>query len=403
MIRRGVLALLFIPVTIPSRAADWPHYRGAKMDGSTTETIAAWPAGGPKELWRAQLGTGCASVTVVGGRVFGAGFRDGREVLHCLDAKTGKTLWSHSWTAKLGDYLFEGGPRATPTVDGGHVYALGADGHLACVEAAGGKPVWEKNIAAEWGAKRMDWGFSGSPTVEGELLLIDAGGKGASTLALDKKSGALVWKAGDDEPGYGSPRVVMLDGRKTVLVFKAGSIVGHALETGAVLWRHEWETAWKINAATPVLAGDLVVISSAYNHGAAALRVKGGKPAQVWFTKKLLAQFNTPVLRDGSLFGIDGEVGKRSALVCLDANTGDERWRTADVKNGSLILAGDKLVVLTETGELILADAFATAYRELGRAKVLGDRCWVQPAMADGVLFCKNNRGELVALSMAGK
>lgn len=402
MLRRLLPVLAFLP-PVALQGADWPHYRGAHMDGSTREEIPAWPAGGPKELWRVQLGTGCASVTVVGGRVFGAGYRDGREALQCLDANSGKLLWSHAWPAKLGDYLFGGGPRATPTVDGGRVYMLGADGHLACVDAATGKPVWEKEIVAEFGAKRMDWGFAGSPTVEGGLLLVDAGGKGSSTLALNKKSGAVVWKAGDDEAGYGSPRVAVVDGRKTVVVLKAEALVGHDLETGVVLWRHPWETSWKANAVTPVLADDLIVISSAYNHGAAAVRVKGGKPGQVWFTKMLKAHFNTPVVRDGSLFAIDGEVAKRSALVCLDVKTGDERWRAKEVKNGSVILAGDKLVLLTETGDLVLAEASAAAYKELGRATVLKDQCWVQPVLVDGVVYCKNNKGELVALKLAGK
>jgi outer membrane protein assembly factor BamB len=119
----------------------------------------------------------------------------------------------------------------------------------------------------------------------------------------------------------------------------------------------------------------------------------------VWFTKDLYAHFNSPVHRDGALFGIDGEVGKKSALVCLDVRTGDEKWRARNVKNGSLILVGDKLLVLTEVGELVLADASAAAFKEVApRKKVLGGRCWVQPVLADGVIYCRNNSGELVAL-----
>jgi outer membrane protein assembly factor BamB len=171
-----------------------------------------------------------------------------------------------------------------------------------------------------------------------------------------------------------------------------------------VLWSFPWETAWKVNAATPLLVGDLLVITSAYNHGVAGVRVKSGKPEQVWFNKKLKAQFNSPVHRDGFVYGIDGEVGKKSALVCLVGSTGDEKWRASEVKNGSLVLTADaKLVVLTETGDLLFAEAKPDAYRELSRKKVLSGRCWVQPVLANGTIFCRNNNGELVALGVAAR
>jgi outer membrane protein assembly factor BamB len=397
------LALLVASTAV---AVDWPHYRGPAQDGSTSETVAPFPGTGPRELWRVQVGTGLSSVTVAGDSVFTAGYDKGREVLHCLNAKTGKTEWTHAWPAKLGDYLFEGGPRATPTVDGKHVYMLGADGHVVCVAAATGKPVWQRDLVKEFGGTRMDWGFSSSPTIDGDKVLLDSGGSGASTIALSRKDGSVIWKAGDDQPGYASVHVAPIDGRKTAVVFKAGTLVGHDAQSGKVLWSFPWETSFKVNAATPLLVGDLLVISSAYNHGAAAVRVKDGKPEQVWFTKKLKAHFNSPVHKDGFLYGIDGEVGRRSALVCLDAKTGDEKWRTSDgkVKNGSLLLIGDgKLLILSEGGDLILAEANSAAYREISRAKVLRDRCWVQPVLANGTIYCRNNVGELVALSATGK
>jgi outer membrane protein assembly factor BamB len=393
------IAALSICLATTAFSADWLHYRGPKMDGSSAESLAPWSAEGPKELWRVQVGTGCASVTVSGNRVFTAGFRDGKEVVQCLDAATGKEVWSHGWTAKLGDYLFEGGPRATPTIDGERVYMVGADGDVVCLEKGTGKPVWTKHLAKDFGGRRMDWGFSASPTIDGDNVLIDCGGTGASTIALDKKTGALVWKGGDDEAGYGSVLVAAVDGKRTAIAMKGGAVVGNDAASGAQLWRFDWETAWKINAATPLVVGDMVVFSSAYNHGAAAIRVKDGVPSRVWFTKDLYAHFNSPVHRDGALFGIDGEVGKKSALVCLDVRTGDEKWRARNVKNGSLILVGDKLLVLTEVGELVLADASAAAFKEVApRKKVLGGRCWVQPVLADGVIYCRNNSGELVAL-----
>ncbi|MEK0449247.1 MAG: hypothetical protein RL088_1515 [Verrucomicrobiota bacterium] len=392
------LAFLLVFAAAAS-AADWPHYRGLKMDGSTVETVAPWSAEGPKELWRVQVGTGCASMTVVGNRLFTAGYRNGQEVVQCLDVATGKEVWSHGWEAKLGDYLFEGGPRATPTIDDGRLFMIGGDGHVACLDAATGKPIWTKHLVKDFGGKRMDWGFCASPTIDGDRVLIDCGGPGASTIALDKKTGATIWKSGDDEAGYGSIVVGMVDGKKTAVGFKAGALTGQAAEDGKPLWRFEWETAWKVNAVTPLIVDDLIVFSSAYNHGAAAVRVTGGEPKRVWFTKDLYAQFNSPVHHKGALYAIDGEVGKKSALVCLDVKTGDEKWRARNVKNGSLILVGEKLLVLSEIGELILADASPAAFKEIApRKKVLTGRCWVQPVLANGVIYCRNNNGELVAL-----
>jgi hypothetical protein len=147
----------------------------------------------------------------------------------------------------------------------------------------------------------------------------------------------------------------------------------------------------------------LLVISTSYGRGAAGVRVAGGKAEQVWYNKKLKAQFNSPVERGGFVYGIDGDVGKRSgsALVCLEAKTGDEKWRATSTKNGSLVLTGDdKLVVLSEGGELIIAEASPAAYRELFRKKIIGGRCWVQPTFANGAIYCRNNAGELVALKV---
>src|SRR5262245_59110255 len=147
--------------------ADWPHYRGPNQDGSTSETIASISKSGLRELWRVELGTGLSSVVAAGGKVYSAGFRNGKEELVCLDTQAGKVQWTQEWRAKLGDYLFEGGPRGTPTLDGDRVYMVGADGDVVCANTANGKIVWRKNLVKDFDGRRMDWGFSGSPTVDG--------------------------------------------------------------------------------------------------------------------------------------------------------------------------------------------------------------------------------------------
>jgi outer membrane protein assembly factor BamB len=280
---------------------------------------------------------------------------------------------------------------------------VGADGHVACVDAAGGRPVWEKELVGDFGGRRMDWGFCGSPTVDGGNVILDSGGRGASTIALNKETGALVWKTGDDEPGYGSAIIAELGGKRTAVLVKAEALVGYDAARGGELWRFDWRTSYKANAASPLVFGNKVLVSSGYNHGAAAVSVSGGSAKQVWYSKSLKAHFNTPAQLGGFVYGFDGDVGRRSALVCIDLSSGEEKWRERDVKSGSVVVADDRLLVMTEAGDLILAAGSPAGYRELGRKKILKPRCWVQPTLANGTLYCRNNDGELVALAVGAK
>ncbi len=387
-------------VTSTTVAADWLHYRGPSHNGASAEKITAFPADGPKELWRVQLGTGLSSVTVAGNRAFTAGYKDGQEIVYCLDVVSGKTVWSHGWKAKLGDNLFEGGPRATPTVSGEHVFMLGNEGQVACLEAASGKLVWEKNLQKDFGGKRPEWGFSGSPTIDGANVLLDSGGAGASTVALNKQTGALAWKSGDDAAGYGPVVLAELGGKRTALVFKAKALVGLDHVNGQELWRQTWETSYDVNAAAPVVFGNNVLISSGYNKGASVIHIASGKASQSWFNKSIRAHFNTPVIVGDFAYGIDGTADPKAPLVCVNLETGETRWKSKAVQGGSLILAGDKLLILTETGDLVLSDPSPVGYKEIARKHVLDGRNWVQPTLANGRVFARNNKGELVALGL---
>ena len=206
------------------------------------------------------------------------------------------------------------------------------------------------------------------------------------------------------EAGYDNAITATLNGAQRVLILKADSLVALDTATGTEAARFDWKTSHKVNAASPLLVGSRVVVSSGYSHGAGAFDFGGGKPSQAWFTKAMHSHFNSPVAHGGFVFGMDGEAGsRRAALVCLDLTSGDEKWRAKEVRNGSLILAGDKLVIVTEAGDLVVAAASGAGYTELARKKVLSGRCWVQPALSGGKVFCKNNSGELVALDLGGK
>ena len=354
----------------------------------------------PEQIWKAIVGTGSSSMTVSGKHVFTMGNMGGKDVVWCLNANSGSVVWKHEYPLDLDKRMFEGGTAATPTVDGSRVYTVSHQGDLFCLDAATGKPVWYKHYQKDFGGQRPQWGFAGSPTVDGNLVLLDVGGKGASTVALDKATGATVWKSGDDKAGYASPVVAVIAGKKTVVMLKAGHLVGLDLKDGKELWRGEWKTSYDVNAATPLVVGDKVFVSSGYGSGCGLFEVTGGGVSERWRNKNIKSHINSPAVFQGHIYGFDGQAGSGAPLTCIDLASGAVKWQEKSVAGGSLVLADGKLICLTEKGELVIGEALMSGFKPLARSQVLGKRCWVQPAYANGRVYCRNNDGDLVALEM---
>jgi len=393
------LALVFAGFS--SSRADWLHYRAPPQNGVSPET--AWnpkPAGAPKILWKAELGKGTSSVTTSGDRAYTMGNVGGQDIVYCLDAKTGKPIWRHEYPMGIDPKLFEGGPRSTPVLDGGHVYALSHQGDLWCLDAATGKKLWYKHYQRDFGGRRPDWGYAGSPLVAGQLLLCDVGGSSSSTVALDKATGNPIWKSGTDKGAYACPVVATLDGKETVLVLKSEALVASALKDGKELWRFPWKTSYDVNAATPLAIGtDRVFISSGYGSGCALLQIRGGKVTELWRNKNLRAHINTPTVFQDHIYGIDGDTGGGN-LVCLALADGNRRWIEKSVKGGALIESAGKLIVFSERGELVICEAAPDAFHPLTRAPILSKRCWAQPTLEKSRLFLRNNEGELACVEL---
>lgn len=384
-------------------AAEWPHYRGPNYNGSTREKGAlVVPQGAPRVLWKTPVGKGTAAITVSSGRAYAMGNAGGKDSVFCLDAMTGRQIWRHQYSLELDANMFEGGPRATPTIDGGLLFTVSHQGDLFALSAKSGQPLWVKHYQQDFDGRRPQWGYAGSPTVEGNLVLLDVGGDRASTVALDKTSGRVVWKSGSDEAGYASVVVATVAGKRTAIVLKAGALVGLDVESGEELWRSDWKTSYDVNAATPVVAGDQILISSGYNAGATLLEITPRGVTERWRNKNLRAHVNSPVVFQGQVFGIDGNTGGGN-LVCLDLASGARRWQDKTLKGGSLILVNGKLIVLTEKGELAVGDASLRGFTPQLRARVLEHRCWVQPAFVAGRLFVKNNEGQIACLDFGAK
>jgi outer membrane protein assembly factor BamB len=396
LILHAALALLLAA----SASADWLEYRGPTQNGIAAEKLTGTLPAAPKVLWKTRVGLGTAAVTVNGDRAFTMGNTDQKnDTVVCLDVRTGKVAWKHEFPLAPDPNMFEGGPRSTPTIDGNVVYTLSHQGDLWALNAGTGKPIWYKHLQKDFGGRRPGWGYAGSPTIEGNLVLIDSGGEGSSTLALNKTTGALVWKSGSDKAGYASVVVADLGGKRTVLVFKSDALVGLDLKDGREQWRTAWKTDYGVNAATPIVIGDSVLITSGYGTGAALLEIGSGGVTQKWRNKSLRSHFNSPVVHQGHVYGIDGNAGGGN-LVCLELATGNVKWTEKSVKGGSLILADSKLICLTEKGELVICEATPGGFKASLRAPVLDKRCWVQPTLSGGRLFVKNNDGDLVCLAL---
>lgn len=375
-------------------AADWPVWRGPSHDGLSTEK--EWKLSGePKVLWEAEVGLGFSSFVVADGRVFTTGHADEKDSVFCLDAKTGKVLWQHEYAADLGDKYYEGGTSATPTIDGDKVYQLSRWGDLFCFEAATGKVVWEKNVQKETDSNIPDWGYAGAPLVQGNLLIINVGKAG---MGVDKATGKIVWKSDTDNAGYSTPYPITRDGKKLAVIGSGDSFVAVEVEKGTPLWSYKWNTRYGVNAADPILSGDQLFISSGYNKGCTLLKLSASQPEKVWESKVLKNQFNSSVLIDGHLYGIDGDQNSRCSLKCVRFSDGKELWAEKSIGFGSLMAADGRLIILTEKGELVIAKASSEKFDELSRAQILSGRCWSAPLLANGQLFARNTPGHVVCL-----
>jgi outer membrane protein assembly factor BamB len=390
------VALLALALTAQ---ADWLHYRGPTQDGVVPGNL---PSGlkEPKQLWKKNVGIGTCSVTVSGERIYTAGNPDRKnDAIVCLDAATGKEIWKKTYPQPLEPNMFEGGPRSTPTIDGDRVYIVAQQGDLWCFDAVTGNPRWKKHLIEDLRGKKPEWGFSGTPLIVDDLIITEAGGNGSSTVAFDKMTGAVKWKAGSYPCGYASPVLATFGGRRTLVTFKARHLVGQDLKNGGEFWRAEWKTDYDINAATPLVFGQSIFVSSGYGSGAGVFDVGASGVTQKWKNKNLRAHVNTPVIHQGHVFGPDGNTGGGN-LVCLDLASGDKKWEEKSVKGGSLIRVGEQLVVLSEKGELVVCEASPGGFKPALRAQVLNKRCWVQPTIDAGRLFVKNNEGDLAAFEL---
>ena len=270
--RHGIALTALLLLSLVVHADDWPHWMGLRSDGTSAEKGLAttWPQTGPKVLWKKAGGDGYSAIAVSGDRAITMVQRDGKELVVALDVGSGKNLWSTPMGPAFKN-ANGSGPRATPWIEGDRVYVQSVSGPVACLDAKNGKVLWQKNLLTEFGAKNIAWGLSASPVIAGDLLLVIPGAKNAGVAALDKRTGAVVWKTGSDKAAYASPVVADVGGQKQAIFFTAAGLLGVTLDKGAELWRIAWPAEFDCNIATPLLLpGNKLFVSSGEGNGCGA-------------------------------------------------------------------------------------------------------------------------------------
>ena len=398
---RIALGLLML-VPLCASADDWPRWRGPEGNGISKETgwSTAWPKDGPKQLWKAAVGTGFSAVTVANGRVFTLGNTNETDTVFCFEEGSGKELWKYSYPCALDPKYYEGGPGSSATCEKDRVYTFSKRGHLFCFDAARGKVIWQTNLLDGLGVKKPEWGFAGSPVVEGNLLLLNVGEAGT---AVDKNTGRVIWTSGKDMAGYATPVLYNSGSERLALIFSSGALVGVSAKKGKEHFRFPWVERWHINAVDPILSGNRVFIST-FGKGCALLEMRGGStPNVVWENENMGNHFNSCVLVNGYIYGVNGNTDKAEKdFRCLALADGSVKWSYSGLGLGSVTVAENKLIILSDRGELMVAEASAETLKPIARAQVLGGKCWTVPVLANGRIYCRNAQGTLVCLDVRG-
>ena len=398
------LALL-ATLALPAFSQDWPADLGDGT-GIIKATIRTnWKEQAPKVLWRKTIGKGCTSWAIVNDRAIVAGNTDDKDTVWCFDAKSGKILWKHTYDEKLTPKLYAGGPNSTPTIDGDRVYTLSKTGKLFCLDFQSGKVKWQKHLKEDFGGKAPDWGYSACPWVDGDhLMVLPCSKKNGALYVLDKMTGKTVWNTENvARSGYTPPVLIEHKGTRAALVFHGRRAICYDIEKdkGKILFEHGWRTSYDVNASNPQYLDGKIFVASGYGMGYAVVDVSGAKPKVLHKDEDTRMIFQNSLLVDGDILGVFGDKKIDAELIRMDLVSGKIRWKKSmPGTRGSSLLIGKHLVILAETGDLIVGKPTKTGWTELGRTKPLDKLCWSYLAYSNGRLFARNNDGQAVVLDV---
>jgi outer membrane protein assembly factor BamB len=419
------------PLSPTAKSGDWPWFLGPSHDMRSTETnlLTAWPKEGPPLVWEMKRGTGYASPSILGDHLVYLHRNDDEEIVECLKADSGERFWRFAYPTTYQDtYGYNNGPRASPVIDGEHVYTYGAQGKLHCLELATGRVIWKRDVNGEFGVPQDFFGTATTPLLEGNLLIVQVGApKGPSVVAFDKETGQLKWAADANGwgPSYASPVPATIQGQRRVFVFAggksrppSGGLICLDPKNGKVDFTFPWrsKTVESVNASCPVVDGNNVFISATYQTGGAMLAIQPDFTfKELWRSDDFGVHFMTPILKDGYLYGFDGRHDINSALVCFEAKTGKEMWRetprwkekvmqkgqereieVGDFR-GSLLEADGHFFCLGEAGHLQCWDLTPQGMKEISRAWLFAAmETWTPLVLSRGLLYVVQNHKDQI-------
>ncbi len=396
---RHSLVALAIAWSLNASAADWPEWRGPGRNDHSTDTglLKSWPAEGPKRLWvNENAGLGYAGFSVVGNRLFTMGLRDNQELILCLDAATGKELWAAPAGAKYPNNWGDG-PRATPTVDGNHVYAIGGQGTLVCAQIADGKVLWQKSLTSDLGGKLQSWGYTESVLIVDNLVVCTPGGDKGTLAALKKDTGELAWQSGEltDNAQYSSPILAMHHGKPQIVQLVMTKVFGVDPANGKVLWKQDFPGRVAV-IPTPIYHDGHVYVAAGYGVGCMLVKVGADNSVSVAYENKVMKNHHGGVIRVGDhLFGHSEGPG----WVCQNFKTGEEVWASKKLGKGAIHFADGMFYCLDEgSGDVALVELSTKEWVEKGRFKLDPQtkqrspqgRIWTHPVVVNGRLYLRD-------------
>lgn len=401
----AILTLLLTGILL--HAEDWPQFLGPRRDGSYKgKELPLWPNEGPIKLWKKDIGAGFAGPAIAEEKLILFHRINNRETVECLEAATGKLIWSADYVADYVDrFRFDNGPRAVPTIANGKVYTLGAHGIISAWDLKSGKVLWRVNARVKFRADKGYFGFACSPLVFEGLVLLNIGGvDGSGVVGLDAITGQVRWSATKDPANYASPILTKFGGKASALFFTRQGLVCLNPKTGEIFFKHHWRPDGEhtVNASTPIIMNNLIFVSASYGKGATVVEVNDGKLKTLWANNiSMSCQYASCVIQNGYLYGFHGRQEAGAQLRCVELKTGRVLWSQPGLRYGTLTLINKEIWVLTERGEVARINASPKAYKVNQRAKITRGEVRAFPAIAQGRFYFRDEN-QLVCLRLGG-
>lgn len=370
----------------------YPQFLGPSRNGVLPGPALArdWQQTPPHQLWRHEVGAAWSGFAVAGPLAITQEQRGPEEAVICYDTLSGALVWQHTDTSRYATTIAGEGPRATPTISSNRVYTIGGAGVLNCLELATGKKVWSRDTVGENSAEVPEWGVASSPLVTDRAVIVAVGGNNRSLVAYHRDTGEKLWAGGHDSAHWSSAVRVTLAGVPQILIF-AENVSSHDEQTGAVLWQYPWRSAWPHVTVPLVLSNDRVLVSQGYGVGSELLQIthtdQRWRAKQIWKSIRMKSKFANLIHIDGYVYGLDD-----GALACIDVNTGALQWKGDRYGHGQMILVNDLLLLMAESGDVVLLEPNPQEQRELVRHKVFNAKTWNPPALAGDLLLVRNDR-----------